>query len=130
MTSIRYADGWCRHHYSGIRADYWAVPEEGTGPMACVDGGIGAIQWINAIHDRAVILISDGTWRTGGTFRVWYSAGGGSRPREITDYIEWFDVRIIAGENVFQDQLDAAEALVEAYFGIVTAPPVEASSSR
>lgn len=147
MPSTTLSDGWVRHEYSErsrIRVDYWRTPfapersdEEWVevsrspgdlreSPIRAYDAnGIGPVEWVNALHDCAVILAADGTWKTGGEFHVWYSAGGGSVPREITKSVI-SGPRVVAGENVeWCDQLAEAIAQVERYVGVASVSGVE-----
>jgi hypothetical protein len=110
-------NGWMRFDSGDLRGDFWldgfppaTDPDEaykfGRGtdkrvsPIYDYDsGGIGPIQWIHPLHDRAVILAGDGRWRNGGSWHVWYSGGPGDAPREITSWV--IDgPRIVAGDNV------------------------------
>lgn len=45
--------------------------------------GIGAVQWINAAHDAAAVLLAEDSWVNGGDFRLWISPGAGRRPYEL-----------------------------------------------
>lgn len=48
------------------------------------DGGIAQYQWLNLTADKAILMHGDGTWRTGGRFRVFASPGAYKRPYELT----------------------------------------------
>ncbi|MFH5208087.1 hypothetical protein [Antrihabitans spumae] len=138
MAITRLTGGWVRYnseYQNGKRTDYWldgfpagTTDDErrrGRGvdkrisPILDYDArGIGPIEWINATHDRAVILAADGGWHQGGEFHVWYSAGGSTLPREITPHVI-FGPRIVSGDNVgWQEQLDQAVQQVQDYLGI------------
>lgn len=128
--------GWVRFDSAFLRGDFWldgfptaTDPDEehsrGRGPDKRVspiydydNGGIGAIQWLHPVHDRAVILIADGGWRTGGDWHVWYSGGPGALPREIT---KWAvnGPRVVRGDNDgWHHQRNLAIVQVEEYLGM------------
>lgn len=137
VTSTNLSGGWVRHQWVSTRDDYWADPfvavsasviaanpgiedDLRVNPIRQYDSrGIGPVEWINAVHDRAFILDADGGWHSGGRFHVWYSSGGGSLPREITKSVI-HGPAIDAGDHVgWQDQLREAIEQVEAYAGMV-----------
>ncbi|HEY3549207.1 MAG TPA: hypothetical protein VGK17_24285 [Propionicimonas sp.] len=79
-------------------------------------GGIGPIQWLNATHNRAAMVDSDGTWKTGGEFHLWVSAGAGTRPYEIPFRRR---IGISAGDpSGWQERRDDAIAEAEAVLGL------------
>lgn len=138
MTSIVLSDGWVRHQWLPTRDDYWLDPflpgstrEERSelrlsvvkrvSPIRGYDSrGIGPVEWINTLHDRAVILDADGGWAAGGEFHVWYSRGAGMIPCEITKSAVRGPI-VVAGDNAgWEAQLEDAIAQVEAYVGIVS----------
>ncbi len=45
--------------------------------------GLGAVQWINATHDAAAVVLADDSWVHGASFRLWVSPGAGREPYEL-----------------------------------------------
>lgn len=84
------------------------------------DGGIGAVQWLQPLTDTALILQSDGGWKTGGMFHLWVCNGAGSRPREITELV--LDNHCVekGDPTGWSDRRDEAVEAVETFFGLRT----------
>ncbi|MEW2018721.1 hypothetical protein [Rhodococcus sp. NPDC076796] len=131
-----YTDGWVQlHDHEAADIDrFWldgfpvaVTPEEayskGRGPDKRVspiydydDGGIGKVQWVNATHDRAAYLKADGSWKTGGRFHLWISAGAGTLPYEFPLSST---VRIEAGDpSDWQGRKNEAIAAAELALGL------------
>lgn len=109
------ANGWLRLSDSAPRRrDYWLEgfpvvsdsDSDGSSPrrvspiMDYDDGGIDTVQWIHPLHDKAIILASDGGWKVGGDWHVWFSHGARTLPIELTDYLwQLRDCRLEPGES-------------------------------
>lgn len=132
-----YANGWVQmSDFEAKTIDrFWldgfptaVTPEEasrsGRGPDKRIspiydydDGGIGGVQWLNATHDGAAILKSDGGWKTGGTFHLWISAGAGTLPYEVP--LRQL-VTVDAGDPAgWQDRQREAIAAAELVLGLI-----------
>lgn len=140
MSTIKAANGWLRLDGSAKRRrDYWLEgfptvrdddessshgrSEKRVSPIWDYDdGGIGAVQWINPLYDKAIILASDGGWNKGGRWHVWFSHGARTLPVDLTDYV-WRlrDHEIRPGEaSVWMVRRGNAVSEVEDYFDLGT----------
>ena len=133
MTTTKGINGWLRLDGSAeLRRDYWleGFPDELNAEGQSVrrsspilgydDRGIGAVQWINPLHDKAVILASDGGWREGGRWHVWFSHGARTLPVELTDFVwKLAHHQIQPGEHdKWQVHKENAVSEVESYFDL------------
>lgn len=132
---MEYENGWARlePERCALIREYWLYPfvteeqqntinarkpihSEDVSPIYADDGGIGAIQWVNVLHDRAAVLCQDGGWKEGGQFHLWVSSGVGRLPREIP--IKW-GVQIDVGDHVgWRANRETAAAAVEQFLGL------------
>lgn len=143
MKSERLSDGWVRHEQAAIRRDYWLDPfpagpaevvmgfdvPSSTSPISAYSSNLSSVEWVNALADCAYLLAMDvDSAEKVGRGHVWYSAGGGALPREITESV------IGIGRLVFDDEMrwlgtwNSLKERVETYAGMLPARAITAVS--
>lgn len=77
--------------------------------------GIGWVEWFNFASGAALLLIGDGTWQTGGKFRLYWLRPGLTKPEEMTRFLrrnEYKEGSFDTWDRVMADAIEEVEAMI------------------